>query len=278
MKNNHANTHLTIYRTRQPKYPGAADRIINLGSYLNQERLKKHKDEIVNLTNDKQACYRKGYSFLSAAGKIKKEITCLVKNDFQYDKMNGAVERFFHQQDYKGDAFESKIRLVETVSSNGIERLNSFEEKSDKICCIINGHGLEYILLDEFMNVSKKRNLSVYKSFDVCTTDDLNALYYPKLKLSAVKARGDEDLYQEKYKVFNMERFISKKVLNSNRVKLRFSNKCFMSLVKGATDSFAEAKVLHEKIEAIYRDSVDFGAVNEERIKVCKEINQILTL
>lgn len=259
-----------------PKYPGASDKIINLGECLDSVVLEKFKRDIVELTLDKQNSYRKGYSFLSAAGIIKKEITDICKTDFFYEKMSGAVKRFFSQQNYSGEKIGIQTRLIETVSAGGKVKLTAFESNSEKICCIINGHGLEHILLEEFMKISQGRKLLCYQSFDVLDPSKYNALYFPEIKLSVLPSGGNENLYDEKYKAFNMERFVSKDILNVNRSKLRFANKCVNALIQEASECFLDAKNIHEKIESIYGGAVDFEKVNEIGEGVIREISKIL--
>ena len=267
----------TAPHTADPKYPGVSDKIVNLGGCLDACLLKSYKKEIVSLSFDKQQSYKKGYGYLSAAGKIKREMTDMCMNDFMHEKMRSAAERFFYQHNYKGEENKKSIRLIESVSSDGVVRLNTFDSISEKTCLIINGHGLEYLLMEEFAKISFARRLSLVQSFDPILPDRYNALYFPDIKLSVICSNGEEDIYDEKYKVFNMERFISRCTLNTNRTKLRFANKCISSLVQGASDCFAEAKEIHEKIEEIYKEAVDFKKVNTIGDEMYKEISSIIT-
>ena len=114
-------------------------------------------------------------------------------------------------------------------------------------------------------------------SFDAICPENINAIYYPEIKLCVIGANGNEDLYDARYKVFNLERFIDKDVLISNRSKLRFANKCLNSLIEGASDAFADAKTYHEGIEKIYVECVDFEQVKLITDKLIDSIQLIIT-
>ena len=253
----------TAPHTTDPKYPGAVEEIVNLSGCWDTERLKESKKEIINLVGMKNASYSKGYSFLSAAGKLSFEIEKISSEKIKTEKMQQAIHRFFKQGGYKGKGNKMNVRLTSVICAEGRVRLHSFEEESDKICLVTNTHGCEGIFFKEFLDVSKAYNLDRIISYDPVRPDEINAIYFPEIKLCAVTAEGDEDVYDEKYKVFNLERFIDRDVLCENRAKLRFANKCLNSLIEGAVDTFADAKKYHEKIEEIYTSCVNFKNVGQ---------------
>jgi hypothetical protein len=266
----------TAPHTTDPKYPGAVDEIINLSECWDTKKLKSRKKEIINYANKKSSFYRKGYSFLGAAYKIKREIEDIVLSDYNYEKMSRAINRFLKQNGYKGEGKGRRVRLVKGIGAYGISQLKSLEKMSDKICCITNGHECEGVFLREFLKCAEMLELKSVLSYDPVCHDEINALYFPEVKLSVVISDGSEDFYDEKYKAFNLERFIDKNVLSENRSKLRFAKKCLNSLVEGACDAFEEAKVCHGQIEAIYSGTVDFKKVGNITDTLIDRINSLL--
>ena len=266
----------TAPHTTDPKYPGAVDTIINLNECLDSNQLKKYKSEIIQISVNKSSYYRKGYSFLSAASQVKKEITSMTKTGLEYYKMQGAIERFFKQNGYVGSGKDRRVRLISGVCPGGKMTYSTFEKNSERICIIINAHGCEGIFFEAFLEHAEKLGLKCCLSYDPLCPDVYNALYFPENKLSVVCAAGDENLYDDKYKVFNMERFLSKDSIACTRVKERFASKCIKALVEGATDSFTEAKKSHLLLESIYRKAVDFERVENITSKLSDNIiNQL---
>ncbi len=266
----------TAPHTTDPKYPGAVEEIVNLSECWDTEKLKKSKREIISLVAMKNAGYRKGYSFLSAAGKVAREIEGIASEKIKLDKMQQAIHRFLKQAGYKGDGTETSIRLTSVICSDGRVRLHTFENEADRICLVTNTHGCAGIFYKAFLNASGEYDLKCVISYDPVCPDEINAIYFPEIRLCVVTADGNEDVYDEKYKVFNLERFLDREVLCENRAKLRFANKCLNALTEGAIDSFADAKDCHEKIEEIYTSCVDFKAVRQITELLINNITNII--
>ena len=263
----------TAPHTTDPKYPGAVDEIVNLSSCWDTDILKASKKEIIKLVTQKNSCYRKGYSFLSAAGKIKREMKNIVCENYKYEKMRHAVLRYIKQSGWKGTKKSKSLRHISSVGPDGVVVFKTFENMSDKICIVKNSHGCEEILFNEFIKQIDEIGLNCVISNDPICNENINAIFLPEVKTCIVMSDGTENLYDEKYKVFNMERFIDKETLGSNRTKLRFANKCYKSLIDGACDSFKDAKKIHDKVERIYSVSVDFDKVSE----IAKELIERIT-
>ncbi len=258
-----------------PKFPGAVDEIVELGEYIDRKSIENRKYEIMQMIQDKAECYKTGYSFLSAAYTVKREIKNIVSKNFEEEKMLKAIIRYFKQNNLKGEKAEEEIRLISCIGSKGQKQFNTFERKSKKICCVTNCRGCENIFFKAFFEYAKKQRLKTVISYDPICCEDINALYFPEVNVCVV-AKEESDYYNDKCKVFNMERFIDKKTLTENRVKLRFANKCFKKLVNGAEDAFAEAGNIHETIEKIYRANTDFKRVEETTEKLIRKIEETL--
>ena len=253
---------------KDPKYAGAVEKIINFC-----DKLKEIRSEIIINTAKKAKAYKRAYGFLSSYGRLKKEIRDIVLEGFDYEKMKKSIERYFKQNFLKGDGYCETVRLVSAISQSGVVRLESFEEISDKILCITNAHNCHGIFLEEFLNQAKANGIKTQISYDPVFSKSINALNFPEFRMSVVLSNGKENTYDEKYKVFNLERFINKNVLSDNRVKLKFSEKCAKSILESAVAELKAAKSYHEEIEKLYYDSVDFDVVKNISSSLIKEID-----
>ncbi len=253
----------TSPHTTDPLYFGAVDEIVNFGECLNPAVLKADKEKIVTLVSKKKESYKKGYSFLSAASKIKKEIKRIASEDFDFEKMQGAISRYIKQNNISGKGFKKSIRLISGIGPDGEVFLDSFEKSADKICCITNSHGCEGIFFDAFCDSLKKSGVECVVSYSPYISGEINGIFIPSHKTALVMGKGEENTYNPKYKIFNLERFLNKDVLGENRSKLRFAKKCSEALISGAVESFKEAKSSHEALEKIYKKAVNFDKVTE---------------
>lgn len=266
----------TSPHTTDPKYPGAVDEIVNLSSCWDAEKLKKSKKEIIKLAYEKNTCYRKGYSFLAAAGRIKNEMKNIVLENFKYDKMRRAISRYIKQNGWKGINPYHSLRHVTSIGPDGVITFKTFENMSNRICTVKNSHGCEGVFFEAFLKQIDELNLKSVISYDPVCLGNVNSIYLPEVKTCIVMSDGSENLYDEKYKVFNMERFIDKETLVNNRSKLRFANKCYKSLIDGACDSFLDAKKCHAIVERIYSSAVNFDMVSNIADELIEKISNII--
>ena len=64
------------------------------------------------------------------------------------------------------------------------------------------------------------------------------------------------------------------KLLRHSRPRLRFSKKVSSALMDEAVSSLAQAKAMHDDLEAIYNPYVDFDRVKQMALDLCGEILQ----
>lgn len=56
-----------------PQFPGAVEEIVNLGEQIDRSRIIKYRDEVEDLTRKNNVSYRRGYAFLRAAKALEEE-------------------------------------------------------------------------------------------------------------------------------------------------------------------------------------------------------------
>lgn len=56
-----------------PQFPGAVEEIVNLGEQIDRNRILKYRDEVEALTRKNKGSYRRGYAFLRAAKALEEE-------------------------------------------------------------------------------------------------------------------------------------------------------------------------------------------------------------
>ncbi len=63
----------TSPHTMDPQFPGAVEEIVNLGEQIDRNRIIKYRDEVEALTRKNKGSYRRGYAFLRAAKALEEE-------------------------------------------------------------------------------------------------------------------------------------------------------------------------------------------------------------
>ncbi len=267
----------TSPHSMEARYPGAVEVIVDSGKGISQN-LSKYREKIFEINDKKSSLYKGAYSFLKSAGVVKKEYSKLITTDAHFEKLSSAIDRFFKQNVKKGNGYSENVRLIEGITPKGIYKTGSFEGIADKKCLLVNAEGFENIIFSAFLNKAKEYDIHTLISYDPLLPFSVNGLCFPNERLSVTiydeKIHGDVDY--DKYKIFNVERFINRDVYSLNRSKLRFSYKCMNSLVNESVKYLKEASETHKVLEAIYKEFMNYDYIGQYIKDISENIQSCL--
>lgn len=252
-----------------PRFPGAVERIVNLGDAFDFAGLEGKRDAIISLISEKQVLYRTAYRYLSAAGRMEREISELSSPAFLVSKADAAIGRLISsmKKAKKGDV---TYRYMSAIGTSGLTVFHTLFQKADKTYAVTDKYGLGYLFMGRLCTALERAGFSM----TVCPSplirsrpegifvEDENIFF----------AVCDEQTAQTCDKTINITRFISKEYLTAHRGRLRFSAKCAASLLDGAMESLAQAGRLHAETEKIYGQFVDFTKVDSIKSAIISEI------
>ena len=112
----------TAPHTMDPIYPGAADKIINLGEYWNHELIFNKRDEIINLSSKNLLFRTRATGYLNACKNIKNDIKNIVLKAVNTEKTLDYCKKlskkiFKKRSDIKG---KETIRFISGITPKGI--------------------------------------------------------------------------------------------------------------------------------------------------------------
>lgn len=230
-----------------PAFPGISDEIINLGVFKNQKEFLKCSDEIKELFMQNKRHYRAAYSMLKAACVLKREAINAARESVNTDKLKAFVSRLVTSKKQG----EKRGLFIRSATPDGVIDFSSSLFLADAVCfCGIVG---EIALLEAYELINGKCAEVFYDFVDphfprciiindnaICVSDDGDAL------LGFVS--GDIPLH------------------------VNFCLDKSELLVKRATSELSKALAVHDKIEEIYRDYVDYKAVSQIGDDLMKKI------
>ena len=123
-----------------PVYPGAVERIVDLGIAFDFRLLEKRRDELIPLIRAKKESYRTGYRFLSVAGRIEREYDELLQDVYLEEKADAAVKRLIAPLHGHGIHKEEK-RYISAICGKGFCRLDTLSEYARKIYAVTDKNG-----------------------------------------------------------------------------------------------------------------------------------------
>ena len=112
----------TSPHTLEPKYPGAAQEIVDLGRFWNKDILRSRADEVIALTDENAACHRRCRRFLEASALLREDILRLTLGCTDTAKIKRAASRIASREFGKptGRIGEESHRMISAVTPDGI--------------------------------------------------------------------------------------------------------------------------------------------------------------
>ncbi len=260
----------TAPHSRDPIYPGAVEKIINLGDSWNEKLLKTHRIQIQNLNDEKSDHYKNAYKFLSLAKKsvdFVDEIMSTVQNESYDDMIN---ELFIKTESEEG---RMQIKLTSAFGKNGFYELNNFNGLAETEINVVGIYGVEYPLMKNALEKAKEKRLNVTVFPSPLDKRKTDALFFDSLR--TLIGVGNKN-YTKKAKIIDTSRYINAQKLNRNKNTLEALYKEREAMLWCATDEFKKASDAHFELEKIYTAAMNFKKNKKLFEKVRSEINEIL--
>ncbi len=261
----------TAPHTHDPKYPGAAEAIVDLGKYWCEDILKGQRDEIIALSDKKANLFGEAYGYFGAAATLYLSNLNETRGALLSDKLYTACERLLMQRMHECKVKESAgsvcVRGLSALSTHGEVHFNSFDD-AEKVCLVTDLSGTAPLLFEAMLNTADKLGLSVCRAPVPLISELTEALYFPELSLSIVSRTDKSDV-----KFINMSRFVQRDLLAGEmRVHRRLIRKSAAQLVEKGLARLSEVRTVHGELEKIYMGAMDFTRLGEATRRLLETI------
>lgn len=242
-----------------PVYPGAVDTVFDIYPYLNTKLLKQRREDIKSLTDKNKLLHRRSAAYRRFAGDAEREASSLTETCIDKQKLLSAVNR---AAAVKGGAGTAEHRQISAFSTKGKVSLKTFENAAKIKIGVCDEHGCAYIFLNELKNALIKKRVPFYYSLDTLLPQRCEAILIKDSgEYFSITGRMADTDRKEYDKLINMKRFIKTDMLKDVRGRLRLCEKIRDTLENEAQRLIAEAGRVHDRLEAIYKNAVDFDGV-----------------
>ena len=259
----------------EAQYPGAASLYLDLGRFYDREALKSKLKEIIDVNTKYKGLYAAAYSAIAASDAVNpravsKTIGKSERKAIRRRALGAAIREFSGIKKEGGDV---KYRMLSAFTCQGkVFYSETVTTLCKRIYALDNEYGFAEIYLREIENEAYKRGLDVLICPDPMDPKTLEAVILPKLSLGFI-ARSEEELGVKAHRHIRLDAMSDREVMRKKRAKVRTRAKFRDAILADAGESLAEAKALHDDLEAIYNPYVDFKGVYEladEHIKMLK--------
>ncbi len=261
----------TAPHTRDPKYPGATEEIVNLGEYWCDDILKGQKKEIFSLSDKKSALFRGAYEDFKAAAVIYGMQLSESRRYLLEDKLKSACMRLLKQRmsecHFKGGVSHMNIRALSALSTKGEVYFDSFSD-CERVCLAVDFMDTAPFLFDALIGAAVSLGLSFDRAPMPLCPHLTEAIRFPEISMSVVSASEKNDI-----KPINMSRFVDKAALyDCERHRRRLLRRTIRELTDSGLDKLRLASKAHASIEKIYIGAMDFTRLEEARERLIKRI------
>lgn len=247
----------------EPRYPGACEKIIDLGACFDVQRLRASRAEIEMLADACSSCYGRASRFLAAAGETQRLMLEAAGRAFDREKAKKAVRRLLVGAKPAGGGYTE--RYISALGSHGAAHILNPAGEGERQVFVSGRYGAAELFLGVLCEQARDGGYTLLRFPDVLLCESTEGVYIEELKMrfTATEEGGD---------VLNAMRFMRAQELAENRGKLRFAGKCREALLQGALSELAKMGGAHGELEAHYVASMDFGKSEALRAEVEKEL------
>ncbi len=258
----------------EPKYPAAVECYVNLGECYDRQELAFHKGEVMDLMAAYQAQYRRAYRCLKGAGQLLEDNRDLLETPELQEKLRkrtrGIISREIPKRGPGGEVTE---RFLSAVSCQGPV---CFFETADELCKRIyelsDSYGLAHAMLEELLGAAVERGHRAVVCADPMAPRRIQHLLLPELGVGFVTGSPRLPYPGNPYRRIRLDAMADQALLRRNRARVRFTKKVAGALLDEGMETLAQAKVLHDQLEAVYNPYVDFDRVERTAQALAAEI------
>lgn len=247
-----------------PKYPGAVDQIWNLGVFLDEQNLAKQKQEIMAYCSNNSFYYKLAFSYLHAAGSLFLSTQDIYKTALLYSKMHTHIKELFANQPngtYDGNNHFRNLFYSAITPSGQIDYSPSVP-LANRIIYLDGPIPLanEYLKLAYCLAMANGYRGEIFYSPLVASEPLHIHIHELDLIITTTKPLSSSQ-------IVSLSDFVDQKSLSIYEKAIDFQEKEKNVLIDEAIKSLSCCKHIHDKIEAIYRECIDFEKVD----KYCEE-------
>ena len=260
----------------EPKYPGVVERYVNMGLCYDTQGLAPLRGDIISCMSGYKGCYQRAYRCLGAAAEVFEDQRSTLLTDGLSEKMakraRGILTRELRKK--KGSSGgQVKQRFLGAVTHAGpLCLFETAQAQCGRIYELADSYGLAHELLVHLLAGITAEGWDVIACPDPMAPQRLAHLLVPQLDLAFLTSTADLPFPGTPYRRIRLDAAADKELLRHSRPRLRFAKKVSSALMEEAIASLAQAKSMHDDLEALYNPHVDFELVEAMATDLCKEI------
>lgn len=254
-----------------PVYPGLIDKIIDLGQFIDSDRLRLYRTEIFTAKQNNKNAYKKAFNYFKSSKSIFDEIESNNKQRVDFKSINkltkNVLERIFNKDEVANNAVGFKVRHLFSAAYTP-------EGFVDFTSTLLDGVKNRYFLNGEigtgkttfFLRIieeAKLRNYHMEIFHNPLIPSKIDGLLIKETNTIISISKETKNYI---YTTIDFDEYFDKDSLDLEDYRL------FNTLVGKWMEGLASAKENHNLIEAVYKKSINYGGIDIIKSNIWEEI------
>ena len=238
-------------------YPGAASLYLDLGSYFDAASLSQHLGEIAALNRQYKARYADAYALLGAAAALLPKNTPSLWGSVQTDKLERRLAGFCARElRRQNKPAKQTHRFLSAWSCAGyVSFAETLSATAQRTYLLDNEAGLGHVYLEKLAAASAALGYDALLCHDPLEPEKLEALLLPERSLLLLTSERQKTVQIADARHLRLD------ILTDppERAALRRRRRESEMLLRSSAETLADARFLHDELEAVYHPHVDFS-------------------
>ena len=266
----------TAPHVMEPKFPGVVERYVNLGDCYDTKGLQPLRQEIMACMTGYPECYSRAYRCLEAAFELSEDVRSTLLTPQLRERLTRRAKGILRRE-LKSKKSEEKGQVKQrflgaTTHKGCLCLFETAAAQCPRVYVLQDSYALGHDLLMELLTGAVEGSYDVVACPDPMAPDRLQHLLIPEIGLAFLTSSPSLPYEGECVRRIRLDNIADAALVRCSRPRLRFALKVSAALKEEAVSSLAQAKQMHDELEALYNPHVDFRQVNELAGKIIGEI------
>ncbi len=260
-----------------PTYPGVVGSTVNLGEFINEEAIRKHRESVIRATDENKNIYIRVYKYLSAAKLIHDDIEWINGYAMDFSKVNKdtniLIERYLKDIENKDRLGSERHLFGSAYTLNGkLDFAETFIGIIDDIIYIKGADGTgKSTLLKKLADIALMKGYDVEIYHEPLVPEKIESIIIPELGL----AFTTNIKFAEKQTV-DLDMYIDREKISKYKEELEYSEKLFKQLLNDVFANLSKTNAVHDEIEKYYVPNVSHAGTDQVGDRILGEILGII--
>ncbi len=238
----------TSPHTMDPQFPGAVEEIVNLGEQIDRNRIIGYRDEVEALTRKNKRSYRRGYAFLRAAKALEEERYREIADCVDMEKIKKQAKEI-EERIGRGEERQTRRLFLDALSCKGRVSFAKEHCAGKRVYRVL---GAEKDVITDMLSKAIQNDKKELFCSPLCP-QYVNHMLLREQDFFLTTMGGNDGT------LLTTKGFMKR---DCHKLAERYGSEA-RRMEEAAMLCFEECKQIHDTLEGIYRECVDFAAITE---------------